>query len=48
MIQTVLALGLSMDIANLPGMGGIFPIAPPLTVSDQRLRSAIATALKAA
>lgn len=53
--QTALALGLSMNIVNLPGMGGIFRIAPPLTVSDQEidlglsmLRSAIASALKAA
>ena len=53
--QTALALGLSMNIVNLPGMGGIFRIAPPLTVSDQEidlglsmLRSAISSALKAA
>lgn len=30
-------LGLSMNIVNLPGMGGVFRIAPPLTVSDQEL-----------
>ena len=26
-------LGLSMNIVQLPGMGGVFRIAPPLTVS---------------
>jgi 2,2-dialkylglycine decarboxylase (pyruvate) len=29
-----LELGLSMNIVQLPGMGGVFRIAPPLTVSD--------------
>ena len=32
-----LALGLHMNIVQLPGMGGVFRIAPPLTVSDQEL-----------
>ena len=27
-------LGLSMNVVQLPGMGGVFRIAPPLTVSD--------------
>jgi 2,2-dialkylglycine decarboxylase (pyruvate) len=27
-------LGLSMNIVQLPGLGGVFRIAPPLTVSD--------------
>jgi 2,2-dialkylglycine decarboxylase (pyruvate) len=35
--QNALDLGLSMNIVNLPGMGGIFRIAPPLTVSDQEI-----------
>lgn len=35
--QKALDLGLSMNIVNLPGMGGIFRIAPPLTVSDQEI-----------
>ena len=26
-----------MNIVQLPGMGGVFRIAPPLTVSDQEL-----------
>jgi len=29
--------GLSMNIVKLPGMGGVFRIAPPLTVSDEEL-----------
>ncbi|MPY96404.1 MAG: aminotransferase class III-fold pyridoxal phosphate-dependent enzyme [Actinophytocola sp.] len=32
-----LDLGLHMNIVQLPGMGGIFRIAPPLTVSDSEL-----------
>ena len=35
--QNALDLGLSMNIVNLPGMGGTFRIAPPLTVSDQEI-----------
>jgi 2,2-dialkylglycine decarboxylase (pyruvate) len=30
-------LGLSMNIVQLPGMGGVFRMAPPLTVSDAEL-----------
>lgn len=30
-------LGLSMNIVTLPGLGGVFRIAPPLTVSDEEL-----------
>ncbi|MFV0309406.1 MAG: aspartate aminotransferase family protein [Desertimonas sp.] len=32
-----LDLGLSMNIVQLPSMGGVFRIAPPLTVSDEEL-----------
>jgi 2,2-dialkylglycine decarboxylase (pyruvate) len=32
-----LARGLHMNIVQLPGMGGVFRIAPPLTVSDAEL-----------
>jgi 2,2-dialkylglycine decarboxylase (pyruvate) len=32
-----MALGLSMNIVQLPGMGGVFRIAPPLTVSDAEI-----------
>ncbi|MEO0820296.1 MAG: aspartate aminotransferase family protein [Pseudomonadota bacterium] len=32
-----LELGLSMNIVNLAGMGGVFRIAPPLTVTDAEL-----------
>ncbi len=31
------ALGLSMNIVNLPGMGGVFRIAPPLTVTNAEI-----------
>lgn len=48
-----LDLGLSMNIVNLPGMGGVFRIAPPLIVTDEEidlglsiLHSAISEALK--
>jgi 2,2-dialkylglycine decarboxylase (pyruvate) len=30
-------LGLSMNIVQLPGMGGVFRMAPPLTVSDPEI-----------
>jgi 2,2-dialkylglycine decarboxylase (pyruvate) len=30
-------LGLSMNITALPGMGGVFRIAPPLTITDDEL-----------
>lgn len=30
-------LGLSMNIVQLPGMGGVFRIAPPLTVSEDEI-----------
>jgi len=32
-----MAHGLSMNIVQLPGMGGVFRIAPPLTVSDAEI-----------
>lgn len=32
-----LALGLHVNIVQLPGMGGVFRIAPPLTVTDAEL-----------
>jgi 2,2-dialkylglycine decarboxylase (pyruvate) len=32
-----LELGLSMNITALPGMGGVFRIAPPLTITDHEL-----------
>ncbi|NMI00479.1 aspartate aminotransferase family protein [Pseudonocardia acidicola] len=32
-----LALGLHVNVVQLPGMGGVFRIAPPLTVSDEEL-----------
>lgn len=35
--RACMALGLSMNIVQLPGMGGVFRIAPPLTVSDEEI-----------
>ena len=32
-----LELGLSMNVVRLPGMGGVFRIAPPLTVTDDEI-----------
>jgi 2,2-dialkylglycine decarboxylase (pyruvate) len=32
-----MALGLSMNIVKLPAMGGVFRVAPPLTVSDDEI-----------
>lgn len=37
-----LELGLSMNITGLPGMGGVFRIAPPLTVSDDEIDLGVA------
>lgn len=49
--DAAMGLGLSMNIVNLRGMGGVFRIAPPLTISDAEidlglsiLRDAIKTA----
>jgi 2,2-dialkylglycine decarboxylase (pyruvate) len=33
--------GLSMNIVKLPGMGGVFRIAPPLTVSEAEIDRAL-------
>jgi 2,2-dialkylglycine decarboxylase (pyruvate) len=35
--RACMAQGLSMNIVQLPGMGGVFRIAPPLTVSDEEI-----------
>ena len=35
--EACMKLGLSMNIVQLPGMGGVFRIAPPLTVSDEEI-----------
>ena len=37
-----LELGLSMNIVQLPGLGGVFRIAPPLTVSRSEIDSGLA------
>jgi 2,2-dialkylglycine decarboxylase (pyruvate) len=36
-IEACLDLGLRMNIVQLPGMGGVFRIAPPLTVTPAEL-----------
>ena len=33
--------GLHMNIVQLPGMGGIFRIAPPLTITDAELHAGL-------
>jgi 2,2-dialkylglycine decarboxylase (pyruvate) len=35
--EMCLKLGLSMNIARIPGQGAVFRIAPPLTVSDEEI-----------
>lgn len=40
-------MGLHMNIVNLPGMGGVFRIAPPLTVSYEELDMGLAILEKA-
>jgi 2,2-dialkylglycine decarboxylase (pyruvate) len=35
--EEALRRGLSMNIVKLPGMGGVFRIAPPLTISEDEL-----------
>jgi 2,2-dialkylglycine decarboxylase (pyruvate) len=36
-MEAAMHRGLSMNIVKLPGMGGVFRIAPPLTVSDAEI-----------
>lgn len=36
-MEEAMRRGLSMNIVKLPGMGGVFRIAPPLTVSDDEI-----------
>lgn len=36
-MEEAMQRGLSMNIVKLPGMGGVFRIAPPLTVSDAEI-----------
>lgn len=35
--RACMKLGLSMNVVQLPGMGGVFRIAPPLTVSEEEI-----------
>lgn len=36
-----MACGLSCNVVNLPGMGGVFRLAPPVTVSAEEIDSAV-------
>jgi 2,2-dialkylglycine decarboxylase (pyruvate) len=36
-MQEAMERGLSMNIVRLPGMGGVFRVAPPLTISDAEI-----------
>ena len=40
-MEECMRAGLSMNIVKLPGMGGVFRIAPPLTVSDTEIDRAL-------
>lgn len=42
-----LRLGLSMNIVRLPGMGGVFRLAPPLTISEGELEEGLSLMAKA-
>jgi 2,2-dialkylglycine decarboxylase (pyruvate) len=33
--------GLSMNIVKLPGLGGVFRIAPPLTISEEEINQGL-------
>jgi len=35
--RTCLELGLHMNVVQLPGMGGVFRIAPPLTSTEEEI-----------
>jgi 2,2-dialkylglycine decarboxylase (pyruvate) len=41
-MEEAMRRGLSMNIVKLPGMGGVFRIAPPLTVSEAEIDSGLA------
>jgi 4-aminobutyrate aminotransferase-like enzyme len=40
--ERAMARGLSCNVVNLPGMGGVFRLAPPVTVSAEEIDSAVA------
>jgi 2,2-dialkylglycine decarboxylase (pyruvate) len=40
-MEEAMRRGLSMNIVKLPGMGGVFRIAPPLTVSEAEIDRAL-------
>jgi len=41
-MEEAMEMGLSMNIVKLPGMGGVFRIAPPLTVSEAEIDRGVA------
>jgi 2,2-dialkylglycine decarboxylase (pyruvate) len=41
-MEEAMRRGLSMNIVKLPGMGGVFRIAPPLTVTDEEIDRGVA------
>ena len=41
-VRRCLELGLSMNIVQIPGLAGVFRIAPPLTVSLDEIDSGLA------
>jgi 4-aminobutyrate aminotransferase-like enzyme len=40
--QRMLALGLSANLATLPSFGGVFRIAPPITITPEELEMGLA------
>jgi 2,2-dialkylglycine decarboxylase (pyruvate) len=40
-MEEAMQRGLSMNVVKLPGMGGVFRIAPPLTVSAEEIDKAL-------
>ncbi|MFJ9033950.1 hypothetical protein ACIRQP_36830 [Streptomyces sp. NPDC102274] len=41
-MMSCLKEGLHLRIVQLPGIGGVFRIAPPLTVSEEELHTGVA------
>jgi 4-aminobutyrate aminotransferase-like enzyme len=39
--ERAMALGLSCNVVNLPGMGGVFRLAPPVTVSAEEIEEGL-------
>jgi 4-aminobutyrate aminotransferase-like enzyme len=39
--ERALEVGLSCNVVNLPGMGGVFRLAPPVTVSAEEIEEGL-------